>query len=117
MISGQFIHPVKPQSKPVQYSRPQLSDRKKLEQALIRKGLKIRLGNTLKGGFISQVYEADLNGEPVVVKHTESLIPYDPTELFLDKESHNVDSQVLKNLQNQLLITVPKLIYHFPDEI
>lgn len=115
MVNGQFIYPVKPQAKAIKYPRSQLAGRELLEKALKKKGLKIQLGNVLKGGFTSQVYEADLNGQPVVVKHVESLVPYDPTELYLDKKSHRVDSQVLKNLQNSKQVKVPRLLFYFPD--
>ena len=110
-----FICSVKPQTRPIKYPKPVLADKDKLEQILVKKGLKIKLGDNLKGGFASQVYAAKLNGQSVVVKHVEDLLPYDPTEWLLNKKSQWVDSRVLKNLQGNKKICVPKLLYVFPD--
>ena len=77
--------------------------------------MNIILKKNLKGGFISQVYSAILDGKEVVAKHTAGAIPFDPTELYLDKKSHNVDCKILKNLQNNSKIKVPKLLFDFPD--
>jgi len=63
-----------------------------LQKELQKRGLRIELKENLKGGFIFQVYSAILNGQHVVVKHTEGAYPFDPTELYLDKKSHRVDT-------------------------
>ncbi len=115
-MSNKYLHSVFPSSKPKKYPNPSsLIDKINLQKELQKKGLNIILKENLKGGFISQVYSAELDGKDVVVKHTAGAIPFDPTELYLDKKSHNVDSKVLKKLQNNKKIKVPKLLYHFPD--
>lgn len=92
-----------------------LIDKTNLQKELQKKGLNITLKESLKGGFISQVYSAILDGKEVVVKHTADAIPFDPTELYLDKKSHDVDCNILKNLQNNPKVKVPKLLFDFAD--
>lgn len=72
-------------------------------------------GKTLKGGTVSQVYESVMEGEPVIIKHTEDLIPYDPTELSIGKEGHNTDAHVLSLLKDAEMIRVPHVIAHIPS--
>lgn len=116
MNKNKYLHSVFPSLKPKKYPKQTpLLDRMNLQKELQKKGLKIELKENLKGGFISQVYSADLEGRPVVVKHTEGAFPFDPTELYLDKKSHRVDTQVLKNLQKSLKLKVPRLLYDFPE--
>lgn len=115
MHKNKYILSVQPNRQPKKYPKPSLANKSDLQKALIKKGLKIKIGEILKGGFASQVYQAKLDGKDVVVKHTENLTPFDPTELFLDKQSNNIDSKILTKLQNHAKIKVPKLIYHFPD--
>ncbi|KKP87277.1 MAG: hypothetical protein UR89_C0003G0007 [Candidatus Roizmanbacteria bacterium GW2011_GWA2_35_8] len=116
MDDKKYIQSVVSSSRPKKYPQNKiLLDKKNLEKALQLKGLKIQLKESLKGGFISQVYSANLDGKDVVVKHTSGSIPSDPTEMYLDKKSHNVDCQVLKNLQSNHKIKVPKLLYDFPN--
>ncbi|KKQ24520.1 MAG: hypothetical protein US40_C0003G0062 [Candidatus Roizmanbacteria bacterium GW2011_GWC2_37_13] len=116
MNKNKYIHSVLPSSKPKKYPKQSpLIDKLNLQKELQKRGLKIELKESLKGGFISQVYSAVLDGQEVVIKHTEGAFPFDPTELYLDKKSHKVDVQVLKNLQNNQEVRVPKLLYDFPD--
>ena len=116
MNNNKYLHSVSPSSKPKNYPTPTpLIDKINLQKELQKKGSEIILKENLKGGFISQVYSAILDGKEVVVKHTAGAIPFDPTELYLDKKSHDVDCQVLKNLQNNPKIKVPKLLFDFPE--
>ena len=116
MDDKKHIQSVAPSSRPKKYPQNKaLLNKNNLEKALQIKGLKIELKESLKGGFISQVYSAVLDGTHVVVKHTSGSIPFDPTEMYLDKKSHDVDCQVLRNLQGNYKIRVPKLLYDFPD--
>jgi len=110
-----FINPISLSKKHKLYSTPKLHTPELLTKALSKKGLNITLGNQLKGGTVSQVYEGILNDEKVVIKHTEDLTPFDPTEIFISKRGHNVDSKILKLLQNLTYIKVPIIIKHFPE--
>jgi len=115
-MTDNYLQSVLPIKKPKKYPKPTyLVNKINLEKELQKRGLKILLKESLKGGFISQVYSANLDGKAVVVKHTEHYLPFDPTDLFLHKKSHNVDSKVLKRLQNNQNIKVPKLLYYFSD--
>lgn len=113
-MKNNYIKSVQPSSSPDKFPEPLLPTAEKLSEELFRRGLKIQLGSTLKGGVISQVYEAKLNGRPVVVKHTEDTIPFDPTEFFISRVGHNTDTQVLKKLQGSK-VNVPQVLYHFSD--
>jgi len=116
MNNNKYLHSVSPSSKPQNYPTPtSLINKANLQKELQKRGLNIILKENLKGGFISQVYLAVLDGQEVVVKHTEGAFPFDPTELYLDKKSHRVDTQVLKNLQSNSMVKVPKLLYDFPE--
>lgn len=116
MNKNKYLNSVSPSSKPQNYPTPtSLIDKTNLQKELQKKGLNITLKESLKGGFISQVYSATLDDKEVVVKHTAGAIPFDPTELYLNKKSHDVDCKVLENLQNNLKIKVPKLLFNFPD--
>ena len=111
-----IINPVTVDQNKRIYPKPSLFiDKTNLQKKLQKRGLNIIFKENLKGGFISQVYSAILDGREVVVKHTAGAIPFDPTELYLDKKSHDVDCQVLKNLQNNPKIKVPKLLFDFPE--
>lgn len=116
MNKKKYLQSVSPSTKQKEYpKRSSLIKKINLEKELQKKGLNIKLIDNLKGGFISQVYSASLDGQEVVVKHTEGAYPFDPTELYLDKKSHIIDTKVLKNLQNNAKIKVPKLLYDFPE--
>ncbi|MEK7633755.1 MAG: hypothetical protein AAB437_02835 [Patescibacteria group bacterium] len=116
MNKNKYIQPVLPSLKPKKYpNNSLLVNKNNLEKELKRRGLNIILKENLKGGFISQVYSADLDGKSVVVKHTAGAIPFDPTELYLDKKSHDVDCNILKKLQSNQKIKVPKLLFNFSD--
>lgn len=115
-MDNTVINPVTvDQNKRVYAKTSPFIDKIKLQKELQKRGLKLILKENLKGGFISQVYSATLAGKEVVVKHTAGAIPFDPTELYLDKKSHDVDCNILKNLQNNPKIKVPKLLFDFPD--
>lgn len=101
-------------SKPV-ISRSRFATPELLTTELAKKGISIKLGNALKGGTVSQVYEAELEGKRVVVKHTEDLNPFDPTEIFICKEGHNVDTKILQFLYDKKIVKVPQVYFHFPD--
>jgi len=116
MNKNKYLSSVLPSSKPQNYPTPtSLIDKTNLQKELQKRGLNIILKEILKGGFISQVYSATFNSKEVVVKHTAGAIPFDPTELYLDKKSHNVDCDILKKLQNNQQIHVPKLLFDFSE--
>ena len=109
-----FITPVKISTKIPKYAQSQLHTKEALEHALQELGCNVMLQEQLKGGFVSQVYAGVYEDKQVVVKHTEDLIPFDPTDLFINKQGHTVDTLVL-NLLNNTSIRVPHVIRHFPD--
>ncbi len=110
------INPVTVDEKKRSYPNPStLINKEHLQKELQKRGLNIVLKENLKGGFISQVYSAKLDEKEVVVKHTAGAIPFNPTELYLDKKSHNVDCKVLKKLQKNSKIKVPELLFDFSD--
>jgi len=74
---------------------------------------KIKINETLKGGTVSQVYGAELNNKRCVIKHTEDVRPFDPTEIFIAKNGHNVDTRVLQLLKKSS-VRVPKVFHFFP---
>lgn len=110
-----YIHPVSVNQAPPAYPKPHYDTAEKLERVLQENNISITLGKTLKGGTVSQIYEAEYKGAPVVVKHTENLIPYDPTELALDKEGHNTDTHILRLLSKEKDVRVPAVIAHLPE--
>ena len=110
-----YVNPVVCSTELRQFPVPELNEPEKLKEALRERDLDVKLGKLLKGGFVSQVYEAELNGGKVVIKHTENCIPFDPTEIFISKEGHNTDTYVLKLLQKSEKVRVPKVLHHFPE--
>ena len=92
-----------------------------LQLFLKAQGLNIKLGNTLKGGVDSQVYEAVLNFKKVVVKHTEDRgdklfePPFSPVDFYVARENHNIDAKIL-NLLSDSSISVPKILHHFQEQ-
>ena len=114
MAQQTIVLPITTCSKQRTYPPAIFSGKEYLQTALHNLGLNITLGETLKGGVVSQIYEANLDGKRVVVKHTENLIPFDPTEIFIDRRGHNIDTKVLKLLSKSGTVRVPKVLYHFP---
>lgn len=110
-----YVNPIVSSSKKKTYLTPTLHTKELLLKELGKRDLNIQLKQLLKGGWVSQVYEAMMDGKPVVVKHTEDLTPFDPTELFIGKRGHNTDSTILKRLQKITNVRVPHLIAHFPN--
>lgn len=111
-----FLHSVKPtKNRQLFPERSLLGTQEDLEKELRKRGLAVTLKNKLKGGVFSQVYDAELNGKTVVVKHTENVIPFDPTEFFISKRAHLIDTKILKLLKKSLHIVVPKIYYYYPD--
>jgi tRNA A-37 threonylcarbamoyl transferase component Bud32 len=111
-----FVNPVQSSEASQAFSSPTaLNQQYALQEELRRRGLKnLKFIKGLKGGFTSQVYEAELEGIRVVVKHTEDLIPANQTELFISRQGHNTDIHILKLLQDTR-IRVPEILHHFPD--
>lgn len=109
-----YIHSAYASSCPPQYPQPKFHTSNLLTEALAKKGIKICLGKILKGGTVSQVYEAQYQGQSVIVKHTETLLPFDPTELSINQEGHNTDIKVLSRLQKST-IKVPRIIKEYRD--
>lgn len=114
MNNNRFVNPILPTSNQKKYSAPLFSNKNELEKELKRLNINISIGEALKGGVVSQVYSAVLDSKKVIVKHVENLIPFDPTEFFIDKYGLKTDSQVLKKLHISK-IKVPKIINEFPD--
>ncbi|MCL4363629.1 hypothetical protein M1328_00110 [Patescibacteria group bacterium] len=110
MDKNRFIHSVLPSPVPKKYPDPIFSDKQELEDKLKTFGFDVKVGKPLKGGTVSQVYEGSLSGKKVVVKHVDDLIPFDPTEFFIDKKGLRVDALVLGKLSRNQKITVPKLV-------
>ena len=77
--------------------------------------INVFLWEQLKWWVVSQVTEGSIEDRKIVVKHTHDLFPFDPTELFIWKQWHNVDTQILQYLYDQW-ISVPEVLYHFPDQ-
>lgn len=115
MNKNKFILSVLPSSAPRNYLQPKYSKKEFLEKSLKERGIELKLGEILKGGVVSQVYSATLNGKKVAVKHTEDVNPFDPTEFMIKKEGHNMDTKILKLLQNSKSVKVPRIIAFFPE--
>ena len=113
MNKNKFIHPVKPYYIPVVNPRPVFKDKYALENYFRKKGLKIKLGKTLKGGIVSQVYDASFANQKVVVKHTEDFSPEEPTMFFESRKGHNLDTKILEKL-SKTDVRVPRVLKHFP---
>ena len=115
MSKQTFVLPISKGSQKRSYpASSTLSNKDQLQTALKKIGVDAMLEGTLKGGFISQIYEARINNKLVVVKHTENVTPFDPTELFINRKGHNIDTKVLKLLSKSKTIRVPHVYYFFP---
>lgn len=114
-MNNVYVHPVSSSLKKVIFPKPSLHTKELLLNVLQKKELNITLGKTLKGGTVSQVYEAELDNKKAIVKHTEDLYPFDPTEIFISKKGHNQDTKILKILSKSKNIRVPKILYFFPE--
>ncbi len=111
-----YVNPISVSRRKKMFPPPsKLSNAKSLENKLREFGLDISLGQRLKGGVVSQVYEARLKNKKVIVKHTEDLTPFDPTEIHIHRFGHNVDSVILKKLNKHRADLVPEVLYHFAD--
>lgn len=117
-----IIHPISIGKKPVNYRKSTgLEDKTTLEGYIRSKGIDIKIGSHLKGGVDSQVYEAILNSQAVVVKHTEDRgyklfdAPFSPVDFYIRRENQNIDSKMLRQL-SKTNIAVPKLLYYFPEK-
>lgn len=60
MNKNKYIHSISVSSKPQTFPKPSLISKEEVEQELKKKGLDIKITETLKGGFVSQVYGACL---------------------------------------------------------
>ena len=89
-------------------------NKESLATLLRQRGVEVELRETLKGGTVSQVYSGRWQGQTVVIKHTEDLEPFDPTEIRIDKAGHLVDTEILKRLAGTE-IEVPKVLAYFPE--
>ncbi len=114
-MNNRFVNPVCSSLKKQIYPNPTIYTPELLTEALLKKGLRVKMKNILKGGVVSQVYEATLKDKTVIVKHTEDVSPFDPTEIFISKKGHNQDTRILEKLSDSPKIKVPKVLYFFPD--
>lgn len=114
MNKNKYFQSVLPSLNPKKYSQPFFPKKEDLEKALKKEGLNILLQKPLKGGFFSKVYSAILDGRKVVVKYIDAIIPFDPTEFFIDKKQFGTDLKVLKLLAHIKKVLVPKVILAKP---
>lgn len=111
-----YVTPVSISDEPIVYEQSKKPSMEELEDLLKNRGLKdIQLLRILHGGYMSQVYSAISNGEPVVVKHTIDTYPTDPTSFSISREIQNTDAKVLSLLEENPYVKTPKIYRHFPD--
>lgn len=115
MNRNTHLQSVLPSSKAKKYPSPLFPKKEDLEKALKNKGLKIILNKPLKGGFFSKVYSAELDNQSVVVKYIDTIIPFDPTEFFIDKEQSRTDLKVLELFSDSINVKVPKVLLKIPE--
>jgi thiamine kinase-like enzyme len=110
-----YLSYVRAVPEPPIFPAPLFARQEDLVTALRVRGLDLKLGEALKGGVASQVYAATLEGKPVVVKHTEHLLPGDdPTDHWIHRDIQQVDALILQKLQGSP-VKVPAVLQHFPD--
>ena len=97
MLNKDFVTPVGSSSKPLKTDN-HIPTADELAKMLSKKGINVTMGEKLKGGFVSEVYGADLVGKPVVIKYTSDAIDGDPTVYLVPYEAHYVDTRLLKYL-------------------
>lgn len=84
---------------------------------LRRRDVDVVIGETLKGGTVSQVFSARESGRPVVIKYTTDCYDADPTVLFLSSTEHAIDTRMLSYLADKEGVRIPKVYYDFTDEL
>lgn len=109
-----YVLPVGATFREIKYPEPIVENKQALEKMIKAKHSSIKLGKQLRGGTISQVYQATLDGASVVVKHTENTVPEHPHEFFIPSDGGNTDARILKMLNKIHEIKTPTLIAHFP---
>ncbi|HEY4963197.1 MAG TPA: hypothetical protein VIH90_00685 [Candidatus Saccharimonadales bacterium] len=114
MINDRYVSPVGLSTEPYN-AETDIPTTSELEATLHERGVNVSIGETLKGGTVSQVYAANEDGRPVVVKHTGDVIDTDQTVYFIPRESHYVDTKMLKFLAANGSIRVPELLHDFAD--
>lgn len=70
----------------------------------------------LYGGYTSQVYGAELHGEPVVIKHTLPRESFYPVYRRLEDTRARTEVEVLQRLEPLFPHQVPKILQFFPDK-
>jgi hypothetical protein len=113
MINNRYVTPVGLTSELPNTEVP-IPSPEELENMLRVKGVEVAIGQSLKGGTVSQVYEAQEGETPVVVKYTTDCYDTDPTVYTLPHEAHYVDTKVLKFLATQG-VRVPRVLHDFSD--
>jgi len=89
---------------------------KELTALLADKGVAVTMGESLKGGTVSQVYAGSEQGRAVVVKYTTDSFDTDPTVSPLPHQSHYTDSTILKYLAKTNGVRVPQVLHDFQDQ-
>ena len=109
-----YVLPVGFTFREIKYPEPEIPNKDILMKRLKLKKAVVKIGKELKGGTVSQVYEGEMDGTPVVVKHTENTTPENPHEFFIPNDGGNTDAKILKLLNKVAEVKTPKLILHFP---
>ena len=98
MLNKDFVTPVGSSSKPLKTDN-HIPTADELAKMLSKKGINVTMGEKLKGGFVSEVYGADLVGKPVTLLH----------DLIL---SGNLPSNVAVNFGRDIALMLQALAKH-----
>lgn len=113
MINTNYVTPVGASKTPYQPA-VQVPTAEQIASLLAGRGYEVELGERLKSGTMSQVFEAtDANGRAVIVKQTNDSTSTDPTSVTFSAKGHFIDTALLRHLDGS--VRVPEVIATFDD--
>lgn len=93
----------------------QASAKEETTKILQQLGMRIRVGDELKGGIVSKVYAGTYNDTAVVIKRTFNVRPSDPTVFETTPDIQFTDNKILHYLASHKDVRVPNIIASFTD--
>lgn len=109
-----YILPVSATFRNIKYPEKIIRSVEGLERRMKGTKLNISIGKSLHKDTLSDVYEATLDKENVLVKHTENVEPQTPVEFLIMSDAHDTDIRVLKYLDANEHIKVPRILHNLP---
>jgi len=109
-----YILPVSVTFRNIKYPEKMIKSVEGLERRLKGKKLNVSIKKQIHTDSLFHIYEATLDKENVLIKHTENVVPQTPVDFLIMSDAHDTEVRVLNRFETEEHIKAPKIIHNFP---